>query len=142
MSSKTNPMAMTLTRHSRVNTVVNSASVFSMTAFPPGLDGGTPVHPRPSIFSGSIWQSTIAFAMMKSRMTLSNHGFSLIRMHATRRGWSSSKYPSERSEYLRLNPGVGSGSSSCGACMCASSSSDWSERSGEGGRETRGEGVR
>ena len=80
VSSKYTPLAIILTsisdgEHGGEHAPRCSRPTFSRRR----LDGvGTPAK-RPSIFSGSIWQSTIAFAMMKSRMTLSNHGFSLIR---------------------------------------------------------------
>ena len=95
-SSNKNPIAITFTTHSSVKTTVNRISVSSITALPPASDGA-PSHPRPSIFSGSIWHRMMAFARIAIRMKLSNMGISDTRMQNTRTGLSSSKYPSDRS---------------------------------------------
>mmetsp|Transcript_6981 Transcript_6981/g.28695 ORF Transcript_6981/g.28695 Transcript_6981/m.28695 type:complete len:211 (+) Transcript_6981:1143-1775(+) len=96
VSSSRNPIATTFTMHSSVKITVNRISVSSITALPPA-SVGSPSHPRPSIFSGSIWHRMMAFARIASRMKLSNTGISDRRMQNTRTGLSSSKYPSDRS---------------------------------------------
>mmetsp|Transcript_3121 Transcript_3121/g.13531 ORF Transcript_3121/g.13531 Transcript_3121/m.13531 type:complete len:231 (+) Transcript_3121:5495-6187(+) len=83
------PIATTFVSISSVNIVVKISSDPSMTLFPPVvLVALKSPQPLPSIFFGSIMQSTMAFARIVSRINLSNHTHSMNCMHPLLNGFS------------------------------------------------------